>query len=208
VIQESEISVINGEPLAPESLRMLDYLRTRSVTLGAAGVCERVRAAARELEGVVAEVNESKIRLRPFPNKWNIAEVVDHISQTQIRAAEELRHLLAGSRPPAPPVYESLRSGASEWAPWRELVTGLQIANEEMIALLQTATRANDEGTVAGTAPTARTILVANRTMPDGQVGPQIFVVELGWKEYALVQRLHLLDHRTQIKKLLAALSS
>ncbi len=37
---------------------------------------------------------------------------------------------------------------------------------------------------------------------------PQIFTVELGWKEYAQVQRLHLLDHRNQIKKLREALAA
>jgi hypothetical protein len=42
--------------------------------------------------------------------------------------------------------------------------------------------------------------------LPDGGTGPQIFVAELGWKEYAILQRLHLLDHRSQIKKLRAAL--
>jgi hypothetical protein len=37
---------------------------------------------------------------------------------------------------------------------------------------------------------------------------PQILFAELGWKEYALVQRLHLLDHRNQIKKLREALAA
>jgi len=38
-------------------------------------------------------------------------------------------------------------------------------------------------------------------------VAPETFVVELAWREYALVQRLHLLDHRTQVKNLRAALA-
>jgi hypothetical protein len=32
-----------------------------------------------------------------------------------------------------------------------------------------------------------------------------LFSAELGWKEYALVQRLHLLDHRNQVRKIRAA---
>lgn len=60
----------------------------------------------------------------------------------------------------------------------------------------------------AETAPvTVRTIVLVTRALPDGGTGPQIFVAELGWKEYAILQRLHLLDHRTQIKKLRAALA-
>ena len=47
---------------------------------------------------------------------------------------------------------------------------------------------------------TARTILVINR--PDGT--PEFFDLELTWKGYAKTQRLHLLDHRSQITKLRA----
>jgi hypothetical protein len=37
---------------------------------------------------------------------------------------------------------------------------------------------------------------------PDGEGGAALFAAELGWKEYALVQRLHFLDHREQIRGL------
>jgi len=192
-----DLKGIDGEPLSPEAERMLDYLRTRSTALDVAGIRERVRAAAMELEKVVDGVPESDIRRRPVPDKWNIAEVVDHIAQTQIRSAEELRHLLAGRRPPGPPVYEALRTGAAAWAPWQELVEGLRSANHELIELLESAPGAADKFGV-----TARTILVVTRVLPDGGTGPQIFPVDLNWREYALIQRLHLLDHRTQIRKL------
>jgi len=48
---------------------------------------------------------------------------------------------------------------------------------------------------------------VVNRALPDGRFAPQTFIAELGWREYALVQRLHLLDHRTQVKKLREAIA-
>jgi hypothetical protein len=182
-------------------VQALEYLRTRSAKLGAAGIRERVRAAAQELENAVAAAPDAGVRQRPLADRWNISEVVDHIAQTQIRAAEELRHLMAGRRPPGPPVYEGLRSAAAVWAPWAELVEGLRSANRELIALLESPPADGADG------PTAHTILVVNRTLPDGRVTPQIFVAELGWKEYALVQRVHLLEHRNQIKKLCAALA-
>ena len=50
--------------------------------------------------------------------------------------------------------------------------------------------------------PTVRTVVVALRKFEDGSTKPQIFFAELRWKEYALLQRLHLLDHRTQVKNL------
>jgi hypothetical protein len=199
-----EMTDINGEQLAPESLRLVDYVRTRAAEMTGAAIRERIRAAANELENVIAQVDPSEARLRPVKGKWTIAAVVDHIAQTQVRAAEELRHLLAGRRPPLPPVYEALRSGAADWAPFSELVEGLKEANRSLLELLESA----PEGPLVQDAPTVKTIMVATRQLADGRTGPQIWVEHLPWKEYALLQRLHLLDHRTQIKNLRAALAA
>jgi DinB superfamily len=196
-----QILAVDGSPLAPESIRMLDYLKTRSAEMSAAAICARIRAAAHELEEAVAAVNAAQARMRPIEGKWTIAEVVDHISQTQIRGTEELRHLLAGRRPPLPPVYEALRSGAGQWAPWEMLVSELRDANQAMVELMDTATDEPSEQTV-------RTVMVALRKLDDGRTEPQIFFAELEWKEYALLQRLHLLDHRTQVKKLHQAIAA
>jgi hypothetical protein len=48
--------------------------------------------------------------------------------------------------------------------------------------------------------------MVTLRALADGGTGPQIYFAELQWREYALLQRLHLLDHRTQVKNLHARL--
>ena len=53
------------------------------------------------------------------------------------------------------------------------------------------------------TGPTVRTILVANRA----GAPPENFPADLDWKAYALVQRLHLLDHRNQVRAVRAALA-
>lgn len=189
---------VKGDPLAPESVRMLEYLSARAAELSVAQIRERIRAAAQELESTVAAVDPSDIRRRPLEGKWNIAEVVDHISQTQIRGGEELRHLLAGRRPPLPPVYEGLRSGAAQWAPLEMLTGELHAANQAMITLLESA-----PGEVPSP-PTVKTLVVTLRA----NAGAQLYFAELGFKEYALLQRLHLLDHRTQIKKLRASLAA
>ena len=199
--QNSDLCAVGGEALWPESMQAVEYVRTRAAKLTPAGLRERIRAAAQELDNLVAEVTEAEARARPFPDKWTIAEVVDHVAQTQIRAAEELRHLLEGRRPPGPPVYEALRSGAAAWAPWTELTDGLRSAHRELVALLETV---SDESALP-TGATARAILVIHPAKADSHSAPQIFASELGWKEYALVQRLHLIDHRNQIKKLRAA---
>src|SRR5215469_15212966 len=138
------ITAVDGQPLMAESLQMLEYLEERAKSLSACEISQRIRAAGLELEGVVASVREEDIRRRPFPGKWHIADVVDHISQTQIRGAEELRHLLSGRRPPGPPVYEALKSGASDWAPWPTLVRGLQDANREMLSIIESVSAERD----------------------------------------------------------------
>jgi hypothetical protein len=195
-----QILDVEGAPLAPESVRMLEYLRTRADELSGAAIRERLRAAAQELENAVGAVSGAEARLRPIEGKWTVAEVVDHIAQTQVRGTEELRHLLAGQRPPYPPVYEALRSGAGQWAPWDLLTEELRDANRAMIEVLESAPQDTPDA-----APTVKAVMVTLRKLEDGQMAPQIYFAELGWKEYALLQRLHLLDHRTQVKKLHAA---
>lgn len=199
----TDLKAIDGRPLCAEAERLMEHLRTRSAELDAHGIIERVRAATTELEKAVNEVPEGDIRRRAVAGKWNIAEVVDHIAQTQIRSAEELRHLFAGRRPPGPPVYEALRSGAAAWASWQELVDGMHSANQELVDLLNNAPGAADKSGV-----TVQTVLVINYALPDGTTGTQVFRVDLDWKQYALCQRLHLLDHRNQIKKLREALAA
>jgi len=197
-----EILDVDGSPLAPESLRMLEYLRTRSQEMSAVAIREKIRKAAEELESTLESVTAAQARLHPLAGKWSIAEVVDHIAQTQIRGTEELRHLLAGRRPPHPPVYEALRSGAGQWAPWNLLVEDLHAANRAMVGVLDGAA-----DPISSDAPTVRTVMVALRKIEEARTEPQLWFSELNWKEYALLQRLHLLDHRTQVKKLHAPIT-
>jgi hypothetical protein len=190
------ITAVDGRPLAPESLHMLEYLRDRARELNTAAICGRLRSAAEDLENAAAAVTVNEARVRPVAGKWNLAEVIDHIAQTQVRGAEELRHLLAGRRPPLPPVYEALRSGAAQWAPWETLLADLRDANRSMVALLETASDGFDRGALV------KTLLVALAKREDGSSESQLFFAELTWKEYALLQRLHLLDHRRQLKEI------
>ena len=67
-----------------------------------------------------------------------------------------------------------------------------------MIDLLESA----PEQPPLPSAPTVKTVMVTLRALADGTMGPQIYFLEIQWKEYALLQRLHLLDHRTQVKNL------
>jgi hypothetical protein len=173
---------------------MVDYLRSRGTALGPAEICARFRAAAGEFEATLAGLTEAEARCAPDTGDWSVAQVADHLAQTMIRSADELRHLLAGRRPPAPPVYDALTSAGALWAPWDELLAGVRSANAEFDQVLRAA--ASTDPAPGGT---IRTILVA---------GTEVFPAELDWKQYALVQRLHLLDHRTQVRKIRTAPAS
>ena len=73
--------------------------------------------------------------------------------------------------------------------PWPELVEGLREANAALDASL-----GEPPAPGAATAVTAPAILFV--AGPDAASAPVIFAAELTWAEYALVQRLHFLDHR------------
>jgi hypothetical protein len=186
--------------ISPERQKALDYLTVRAAAMPGEQVIARFRAAVGELEALLEDFHEAEARTEVIPGEWTAAQVVDHLAQTTARNAEELRHLLDGRRPPAPPVYEALVSGAAHRVPWPALKTELAEANAELEALLARAARQEPEAGL-----TIRTILVINRTLADGNVEPEHFDAELGWKGYALTARLHVLDHRTQVRKLLRA---
>jgi hypothetical protein len=179
--------------ISPERLKAQEYLTTRAEAMTAQQIRARMRAAVVELEAALDGVDEGAARASVVPGEWTIAQVVDHLAQGTIRVADELRCLLEGRRPPAVPVYEGIVSGAAHRVPFAELLDGMRAATAEVDALLG---RAVDVEPPAGA--TARTVLVFNR--PEGT--PEFFDMELTWKGYAMTQRLHLLDHRRQIRAL------
>jgi DinB superfamily len=186
----------------PEQTRLLDYVRTRAAGLDAPRLRARVRAAAAEFEAALAGLDEGAAHRRAIPGEWTVAQVVDHVAQSTVRSAEELRHLRAGRRPPGPPVYEALLSGAAHRVAWTELVEGLRAAS----AALDSALEGPDRTTGDADAVTAPAVLVVSGSGVDA--GPEIFTAELTWPEYALVQRLHFLDHRAQVRQLRAVLAA
>ena len=183
-----------------ERTRLLDYLRTRAAGLDAPRLRVRVRAAAAEFEAALAGLTETDARRRVLAEEWTVAQVVDHVAQSTVRSAEELRHLRAGRRPPGPPIYEALLSGAAHRVPWAELVEGLREATTALDDALGEPA-ALDAGTAR--AVTAPAVLVINAG--NGRGAPEIFAADLTWPEYALVVRLHFLDHRAQVRQLRAA---
>ena len=180
-----------------ERARLLDYLRTRAAGLDAPRLRARVRSAAAEFDATLAGLDEEDARRMVRAGEWTVAQVVDHVAQSTVRSAEELRHLRAGRRPPGPPIYEALLSGAAHRVPWTELVDGLRDATAALDDALSGSAAVEMDASRAVTAPA---VLVINAGEAVGV--PDIFAAELTWPEYALVVRLHFLDHRAQVRVL------
>ncbi len=176
---------------------MRRYLLEEAPRLLAAAVLRKVAASHTALEGALRGLDEGDVGERRNSG-WSIREVVDHLAQTNIRAAEELRHLIAGRRPPEPPVYEGLLSGAATRAAWVELLGGLHASNAELQAVLATVVEDGNEGV------TANTIVVVKSGREDGSVEALVLPLELEWRAYAMVQRLHAIDHRQEVSRLRA----
>src|SRR5262249_8772324 len=150
-------------------------------------------------ETALAGLDEESARRPGRAGEWTIAQIVDHVAQSTVRSAEELRHLRAGRRPPGPPIYEALLSGAAHRVPGSELVDGLREATAALDDALSGPAALDVDASDAVTAPA---VLVLNAGEAGG--APDIFTAELMWPEYALVARLHFLDHRTQVRQLRA----
>ena len=175
---------------------MVSYLLDQAPRLSADAVRHKVAQSHAALESELAGLGEDESRRNE--GGWSIRDIVDHLAQTNIRAAEELRHLLAGRRPPAPPVYEGLLSGGARWAPLQDLVAGLLASNVELQKVIGASEQSGDR------LVTANTIVVVNVQKQDGTMEHETFPLELEWRAYAMVQRLHAIDHGRSIRRLRA----
>lgn len=181
-----------------ERERAREYLRTRGTLLAAPVVRERVAAAFATLESFLDSVPAERAAARPLAGEWTIHEVVDHLLETNRGSLDELRCLLAGQPPPGGPIPAALHSRAPFTRPWPWLLRELRRVDRDIIEAL--------EGVGEGFATAVRApvvLVIAIETA--GARAPIEWVEELDWKAYAIVLRLHAIDHLNQAKKVLSA---
>lgn len=183
----------------PLRQRARDYLRTRGTLASAAVIHERVGAAFAALDTFLDTVPAEVVARQTIPGEWRIQEIADHLVETHRPGLDELRCLLAGQWPPGEPIPASLQSKAPMLRPWPGLRAELKRVHDDILRALA--------GVPADFATEARAplVMVINAPRPEGGVTPIQWVEELDWKAYALVWRLHVLDHLNQAKKVLAA---
>jgi hypothetical protein len=193
-----------GRALSPEAeagvrAKAREYLRTRGTLLAAPVVAERVRGALRTLDAFFATVPPDRALASAEPGEWTLNEIADHLVETHRAVLDELRCLLAHRRPPAPPIPAGLQSRAPLLRPWPWLLDELRRVHRDIVTVL--------EGVPPDFATDARAEVVMVVNAPGDAAHPVTveWREELDWKAYAIVLRLHALDHVKQAKKVLGA---
>jgi len=191
-------AIVGLVTLRPEQVKAKEYLHAKGTRLAAPQIHERVAAGFAALEEFLDGVTEAEAHARALPGEWTIQEVVDHLVETHGPSLEELRDLLAGRRPPGAPIPAGLQSRDPLARPWPELLTQLKRLQAEVVATLGAAPDSLTEAR-------APVVMVINVKEADGREAPLHWIEELDWKAYAIIFRLHVLDHLGQTRKVLKA---
>ena len=177
-----------------------EYFRTRGTLASAASLHERVADAFGALDAFLEPLSAATAARVGIPGEWTIQEIVDHLIETHRPGLDELWCLFAGRRPPGEPIPAGLQSKAPLHRPWPWLRAELDRVHGEILRALAAASP--DVATEAR----APIVMVVNVTDDEGRVVPLHWVEDLDWKAYAIVWRLHVIDHLKQARKVHAAL--
>ncbi len=184
--------------LRPEQIKAREYLEQQGSRRSVTQIRERVAAAFTVIEEFLDGVGDVDARARPIPGEWSIQEVVDHLVETHRPSVIELRELLAGRSPTDGPIPASLQSAGAMTRRWTDLLTDLKRVHAETVEVLAAA----PDSLTDARAPV---VMVINVKEADGREQPLHWIEELDWKAYAIIFRLHVLDHLNQAKKTLKA---
>jgi len=118
--------------------------------------------------------------------------------ETHRSSVVELREILENRRPTDGPIPAALQSANPMARPWADLLNDLKRVQTEVAAALAAAPDVSTDAR-------APVVMVINVKEADGCETPLHWIEELDWKAYAIVFRLHVLDHLGQARKLLHA---
>lgn len=178
--------------MTPEQTRAVEYLR-RASQAPVAEVRRKVAATFQELDELVAGIPAEVVRTRPRPGRWCVQEVVDHMIESHRPAGDELAGLLEGRAPAGEPIPAHLQSPDAMEKEWPALVREMSAVHGRFAAL---AAGAPEDTPLEARAPLVMVI------------GGLEWIEELDWKAYAMAFRAHALGHASQIRAILAELSS
>jgi hypothetical protein len=191
---------MNPDVVAQAKEKARDYFKTKGTLVAASAIHERVADAFGALEAFLEPMSAATAARVGMPGEWTIQEIVDHLVETHRPGLDELWCLLGGRRPPGEPIPAGLQSKAPLQRPWPWLRAELARVHGDILRAL--AAVPPDFATDAR----APIVMVVNVPDEQGKVVPLHWVEDLDWKAYAIVWRLHVIDHLKQAKKVHAAL--
>jgi hypothetical protein len=183
--------------LRPEQLQALDYARRYGTEASVASIRERAAGTFRDLEALFAAVPEELARRRPAPGVWCLWEVADHLEVSHRGVAGDLALLQSGTVPPGGPVPAGLLSPDPFARSWAGVTGDLAAVHREILATLD---RSADDAPALVRAPV---VVVVRCATPDGDSEPVEWVESFDWKAFALLVRVHTLEHLGQARRIL-----
>lgn len=186
--------------LAPEQVRVLDFLRRKGTEAPAAELKRSVEDAFRKAEALLDTVPPAARAVRPSRDVWSVHEVVDHLIESHRPAVAQLADLLAG-RSVGEPIPASLQSADPLAIPWQDLLGELKSIHGAVERLLV-------EAEEAPLSARAQVVMLVRVEQPDGSTPPVTWIEDLDWKAYVQALRGHTLQHISQIQRILGALAA
>ena len=179
--------------------RAREYLLKNGTQATVSAIRARTGAAMEALERFLDTAPPALAARHAIEGEWTLHEIVDHLVETHRPTLDELWCLLAGQRPPGEPIPAGLQSKAPLTRPWPWLLGEMKRVHADILEALSAVP---PDFTTDARAPL---VMVVNVEDEAGRTVPLSWVEELDWKAYAIVLRLHALDHLNQAKKILAA---
>ena len=191
---------MNPDVVAETKAKAREYFKMKGTLVASSVIHERIADAFGALDAFLAPISAATASRVAAPAEWTIQEIVDHLVETHRPGLDELWCLLAGRRPPGEAIPAGLQSKSPLDRPWPWLRAELDRIHGE---ILRTIAAVPASFVTEARAPI---VIVVNAPDEHGRVVPLHWVEDLDWKAYAIVWRLHVIDHLKQARKVLAGI--
>lgn len=182
-----------------EQEKAVAYLARKGTAASVLTLRSELRAAFSSTEERFASVPADARVWSPEEKKWSPHEILDHLVISHEPAIDQLAALLRGETPGGVAIPAGLQTPASSRESWTSLTTRLASVHERLLALVDAA---------AEDAPLeARAVveMVVKVPAEDGSFVPAHWFEHLDWKAFTQAIRVHTLEHRQQLERVLAA---
>ncbi len=177
----------------PDQQRALDYLSRKGTLAPVAQLRDELRHAFRAIETELDAVPAEARGVAPSPGKWSPHQILDHLVLSHGPAIPQLASLLSGGTSDSVAIPADLQTPPDRLPSWEELRARLGAIHVELEALLASA---SDDASLEPKAMIEMVVKV------DGK--PVHWQERFDWKAVVQAIRVHVLEHREQLRRALA----